>query len=84
MNISTSVWLTLAVAVVAAVVAAVVGELVALGVRRLGRTHEILATLAQRGRRPLAGGWGALPPTEGRDYLSASLSEPKSGRRPPA
>ncbi|WP_328292337.1 mechanosensitive ion channel family protein [Kineococcus sp. NBC_00420] len=55
MNISTSVWLTLAVAVVAAVVAAVVGELVALGVRRLGRNHEILATLAQRGRRPLAG-----------------------------
>ncbi|MEW1956273.1 mechanosensitive ion channel domain-containing protein [Kineococcus sp. NPDC059986] len=31
------------------------GELVALGVRRLGRNHEILATLAQRGRRPLAG-----------------------------
>jgi len=54
-NISTSVWLTIAVAVVAAVLAALVGETVALGVRRLGRSHQILATLAQRGRRPLAG-----------------------------
>lgn len=55
MNISTSVWLTLAVALVSAGLAALVGEVVALGVRRVGRTHEVLATLAQRGRRPLAG-----------------------------
>jgi small-conductance mechanosensitive channel len=54
-NISTSVWLTLAVAVVSAALAALVGEVVALGVRRAGRRHEVLATLAQRGRRPLAG-----------------------------
>ncbi|MBB2900121.1 small-conductance mechanosensitive channel [Kineococcus radiotolerans] len=55
MNISTSVWLTLAVAAVSAALAALLGEAVALGVRRLGRKREILATLAQRGRRPLAG-----------------------------
>jgi small-conductance mechanosensitive channel len=54
-NISTSVWLTIGVAVAAALVAALIGELIALGVRRMGRKHEILATLAQRGRRPLAG-----------------------------
>jgi len=54
-NISTSVWLTIGVALAAALVAALVGELIALGVRRMGRKHEILATLAQRGRRPLAG-----------------------------
>lgn len=44
----------------AAALAATVGELVALGVRRLGRKHEILATLAQRGRRPLAGFLGTI------------------------
>ncbi|WP_432515408.1 mechanosensitive ion channel family protein [Kineococcus sp. SYSU DK001] len=63
MNISTSVWLTVGATVLAAVLAAGVGELVALGVRRLGRTHEILATLAQRGRRPLAGLLGTLAAT---------------------
>ncbi|MEZ0164719.1 mechanosensitive ion channel family protein [Kineococcus sp. LSe6-4] len=47
-------------ALVAAALAATVGELVALGVRRLGRKHEILASLAQRGRRPLAGILGTL------------------------
>ncbi|WP_432564279.1 mechanosensitive ion channel family protein [Kineococcus sp. SYSU DK003] len=55
MNISTSVWLTIGVALAAAAAAALIGEAIALGVRRLGRKHEILATLAQRGRRPLAG-----------------------------
>ncbi|GAB3465531.1 mechanosensitive ion channel domain-containing protein [Kineococcus endophyticus] len=59
-SISTSVWLTIGVALVAAALAATVGELVALGVRRLGRKHEILATLAQRGRRPLAGFLGTI------------------------
>ncbi|PRY15101.1 mechanosensitive ion channel family protein [Kineococcus rhizosphaerae] len=60
LNVSTSVWLTIGVAVLSAALAAGVGELVALGVRRAGRTHEILATLAQRGRRPLAGFLAAL------------------------
>ncbi|MGI4894451.1 MAG: mechanosensitive ion channel family protein [Janthinobacterium lividum] len=53
-TITRSVWLTIAVAVVAAAGAALVGELAALVVRRLGRKHRILASLAQRGRRPLA------------------------------
>jgi small-conductance mechanosensitive channel len=52
---STSAWLTLAVALVCAALAALVGEAAALGVRRAARTHEVLASLAQRGRRPLAG-----------------------------
>ena len=50
----TSPWITVAVAAVSAVLAVLVGELVALAVRRLGRRHAILSTVAQRGRRPLA------------------------------
>ena len=54
-DLSHSAWFTVAVALAAAAVAALVGEAVALGVRRLGRHHQVLSTLAQRGRRPLAG-----------------------------
>ncbi|WP_432490804.1 mechanosensitive ion channel family protein [Kineococcus gypseus] len=53
--VSRSVWLTLAVAAASAVVAVLLSELVALGVRRLARRHDIPVSLARRARRPFAG-----------------------------
>ncbi|NAZ85026.1 mechanosensitive ion channel family protein [Kineococcus indalonis] len=59
-SLSSSVWLTLAVAAASAAVAVLAGELLALVVRRLGRHHDVLARVAQRGRRPLAGLLGTV------------------------